>query len=417
MMKKPNKKIYKHWDYKSTYDEAQKYKSRGDFKKGNPSAYTSARKHKWLDDYYWFIQKHKQKGYWNYESCYNEAKKHNSLSEFHKCSPCAYRKALKSGWLNEYDWFVRPTVYNKLWTYDTTYEEAKKYNSRNEFANGSYGAYQVACVNKWLDDYFWFIESKTGKKWVYKTCYNEAKKYNTRTEFQKYSKGAYVVALKNKWIDEYTWMKDKRFDLFNDKVDSVYVYEFNEFKCAYVGRTLVNRQQQREWEHIFKIDKDAVAKFAKEHNISVPKPIYLEENLTLREGTKQEGYWLNKYIEDGWTMLNSAKTGSIGALGKGKWNFETCYIEAKKYNTRTEFERNNGSAYNVARKNNWIDYYYWMPPQIKPNGYWNYETCRLASNKCVNRSEFRKLFPRAEKVSRKNNWIDHFFPKTKKEDY
>lgn len=40
---------------------------------------------------------------------------------------------------------------------------------------------------------------------------------------------------------------------------------------------------------------------------------------------------------------------------KTKWNYETCYEEAKKYSTRYEFQKGCGSAYEVARKNGWMD--------------------------------------------------------------
>lgn len=102
MMMKPNKKILKHWDYKSTYNEAQKYKSRGEFKKGSPCAYTSARKHKWLDDYDWFIQKHKQKGYWNYETCRLASKNCVNRSEFHKLFPSAEKVSRKNNWIDDF---------------------------------------------------------------------------------------------------------------------------------------------------------------------------------------------------------------------------------------------------------------------------------------------------------------------------
>ena len=39
----------------------------------------------------------------------------------------------------------------------------------------------------------------------------------------------------------------------------------------------------------------------------------------------------------------------------GYWTYETCYEEAKKYSTRTEFCKGCGSAYEVARKNGWMD--------------------------------------------------------------
>ena len=39
----------------------------------------------------------------------------------------------------------------------------------------------------------------------------------------------------------------------------------------------------------------------------------------------------------------------------GYWDCEKCMKESKKYNTRGEFCKGNGSAYNVARKNGWVD--------------------------------------------------------------
>ena len=244
--------------------------------------------------------------------------------------------------------------------------------------------------------------------WNYETCMEESKKYNTRSEFKKGSSGAYYVARKNGWLDKYTWLKDERFDLYKDNIDSVYVYEFKEFNCAYVGRTLIRLQKDRDKAHIFHTDNDAVAKFAKEHNISVPEPIYLEENLTLEDGAKQEEYWFNKYKEDGWTMLNSAKTGSIGALGKGKWNKKTCMEESKKYNTRSEFSNGCSRAYNVARENGWLDEYTWFKRLVKPNGYWDCEKCMEESKKYKSRSEFQKGSKGAYEVALKNGWLDEY---------
>jgi hypothetical protein len=62
-------------------------------------------------------------------------------------------------------------------------------------------AYNIARKNGWLDSYTWFSISKTTKKWTYETCYNEAKKYTTRNEFKKGCESAYTVARKNGWLD------------------------------------------------------------------------------------------------------------------------------------------------------------------------------------------------------------------------
>ena len=45
----------KKWNHETCYEEAKKYKSRGQFQDGSNQAYTVARKNGWLDEYDWFI--------------------------------------------------------------------------------------------------------------------------------------------------------------------------------------------------------------------------------------------------------------------------------------------------------------------------------------------------------------------------
>ena len=245
-----------YWNYETCYQEAKKYNSRNEFKKGCESAYNVARKNNWLDNYTWFIKKKKTNGYWyNYENNYNEAKKYNSRIEFIKGCESAYNVALKNNWLDSYTWFTEQQKPSGYWNYETCYQEAQKYNSRSEFAKGCDSAYKVARKNGWLDNYTWFSVSKTAKKWNYETCYQEAQKYNSRNEFAKGCSGAYNIALKNNWLDNYNWLIRP-----------------------------------------------------KQHNI--------------------------------------------------KWVEQTCYNEAQKYTSRSEFQKGCGSAYEVARKNGWLDIFF-----------------------------------------------------------
>ena len=59
-----------------------------------------------MDDYTWFkYNKQKPKGFWNYENCYNEARKYKSRTEF--CRKCVrgYQMSLTNGWIKDYTWF------------------------------------------------------------------------------------------------------------------------------------------------------------------------------------------------------------------------------------------------------------------------------------------------------------------------
>ena len=171
----------------------------------------------------------------------------------------------------------------KKWNKETCYQEAKKYKTRNEFQKGSASAYHVARRNKWLDDYTWFERlCKPNGYWNYETCYEEARKYNTKTEFRNGCGGAYNVAKKHKWLNKYEWMVDGKAKLFKDKIDSVYVYLFED-NTVYVGRTLMKRQNERHNQHT----KDKVGNYAKIHNIQIPQMQIIEDNLTLLD-------WLRK---------------------------------------------------------------------------------------------------------------------------
>ena len=95
-----------------------------------------------------------------------------------------------------------------------------------------------------------------------------------------------------------------------------------------------------------------------------------------------------------------------------KWNYEKIKEEALKYGTRAEFEKLSKGAYLSAMRNNWLnDVCCHMIEQHKPNGYWNYDRCQEIALKYNKRSLFQKEASRAYTVSRKNNWLDEFFPK------
>ena len=67
----------------------------------------------------------------------------------------------------------------------TATTKQKKYSTRKEFQQKCGRAYYFARINKWLDDYTWFIHPEvSNKKWNKETCYNEAKKYSKWVDFQ-----------------------------------------------------------------------------------------------------------------------------------------------------------------------------------------------------------------------------------------
>ena len=397
-----SKKIY---DYNKCYEIARQCSSPTEMKNLNGTAYNVALKHKWIADYNWFVRK--QHNPYTYDEVFEIAKNYTCSSEFQKGNGSAYGKARAKGWIKDYTWFT--IKHHSPYTYEQCYDVAKSFKSRIELAKGNVGVYQSALKHGWLDDYTWFESPQNPYNyWTKDRVAEESKQYKSRGEFAQLNGTAYHKARVNGWLDEFTWLKDERIDFSNDKIDCVYAYEFEEYNSVYVGRTLVKRLKDRHYEHLF-TESDAVYLFAKAKNISTPDIKVLESGLTVSEGVEKEGFYLERYKNDGWNILNRVKTGSIGKIGSMKWSKETCLEEASKYKTRGDFAVMSSGAYEVARQNGWLNYYTWFEEKQKPVGYWDsYENCYNAAIECKNKTEFAHRFNRAYVISKKNEWIKDY---------
>jgi len=395
----------KKYDYEACLEIARQCTCVSEMAKLNGSAFNVALKNKWLDDYKWFVRK-RHKPY-TYDEVFEIAKNYTCSSDFQKGNGSAYGIARKNGWIKDYTWFI--VKQHSPYTYEECYEVAKKYKTRQELAKGNVGVYQAARNHGWIDDYIWFESKQRARNyWTKERVAVESKKYKTRGEFHDYCGTAYGKARVNGWLDEFTWLEDDRIDFVEGNIDCVYAYEFNDYNSVYVGRTLTRRVRERNYEHIF-TENDTVAMFIKKHRIPLPTMKVLEENITLKEGIKKEGYYLKRYQDNGWIILNRAKTGSIGKLAKDKWTKQACYKEALKYQTRGEFAECNSSAYDKARRNGWLADYTWFEEQYKPAGYWDdFDNCYKAASKCRTKTEFQKKHNRAYVVARQNDWMKHY---------
>lgn len=446
------------WTYKTCYDEAKKYKTRSEFAKKAGAAYRTARKNGWFDEYTWFIDIVKPTGYWTYETCFEEARKYKTRWHFSKGCQTAYQRAKKEKWIDDYTWFVSDSTPAGYWTYEKCYVEAKKYRTRTELNKKAGYIYKLALQRGWLDDYTW-LEKKF--EWTYDTCLEIARQYKTKREFELGNKRAYGAAIRHGWIKNFSWMVKARVNVMSDNVDNVYMYYFDKYNAVYVGRTINVKKRDRQ--HLFDIDKDAVAKFALEHNCAVPPIIILEDCLTLEQGQDRENYWVNYYREHGYNVLNKAPTGigvsslgniagikwskkkcyeeaklyscrkafqcgSVGAytlaLKRGwledytwfkrpqnwnqKWDRESCYEEALKYNRISKFEDNSPGAYRAAKKNGWLVDYTWIEYTVKPAGYWSYETCYEEAKRYKSRGELKKHARTAYRYALTNGWLDDY---------
>lgn len=193
------------WNKESCYQEAKKYKTRTEFSRGSQTAYKYALLNDWIKDYTWFeviINK------WTYDACYKEALKYKTKSNFKNESGGAYARAFREKWIKDYHWFKKKAG-NHKWTYEKCYNEALKYKNRRDFLKGCSGACVAAKKNKWMKDYHWFIPLVN--KWTHDKVYEEAKKYSRMNDFRKKSNGAFEYAQRHNLLKQYVWIKDNKY--------------------------------------------------------------------------------------------------------------------------------------------------------------------------------------------------------------
>lgn len=400
-----SKKIY---NYDKCFEIAKNHTCSSDFEKENGTAYNVARKNGWIKDYTWFVRRRRKP--YTYDEVYEIAKAYTCSSEFQKGNGSAYLRARENGWIKDYTWFERKQRENGYWNdREKCLNAARECETRTEFIKRYPAAYRWSSQNGWYKDYTWFKKQLNPMGyWTKERVTEESRKYKTRGEFHDMCGTAYSKARINKWLDDFTWLHDERIDFSKDPVDCVYAYEFKQQNSVYVGRTLTKRLNERDYEHIF-TPTDSVYRYAMANSIPVPEIKILESGLTVSDGAKKEGLYLEEYRKNGWNILNRAKTGSIGKIGSNKWNKDTCLEEAKKYKTRGTFAKGSGGAYDVARRNGWLDDYTWFEEQQKPAGYWDdFDNCYKAAAKCRTKTEFTKKHNRAYVVAKKNDWLKHY---------
>lgn len=219
----------------------------------------------------------------------------------------------------------------------------------------------------------------------------EAAKYTTRKEFCNKNGSAYSSARKNGWLDIVCAHMIK---VGNLKRRAIYAYEFSD-NHVYVGLTY--NTHKRNLQHTQESIKSSVNKHI---SITGETPIMkvLTDYIDADEASILEGRILDKYLSEGWLILNQSKTGALGRISL-KWTNEAIRKEALKYSSRNKFCKNTYRAYFRALKVGILDEVCsHMTPAL-----WDIKTVTEAALKCNNKADFRNNYPGAATYARKAN--------------
>ena len=281
---------------------------------------------------------------WTKELANIESIKYNTRTEFQKKSSNAYNAALRNGWLDNICGHMI-LLRNDNWSFDDMKEIANKYSLFSDFRKNENAVYLYAQRRGYLDELISHMD-RTNIRWDKNKLHQESLKYESRTDFEQNNPNAYNSALRWKIMDEITTHMEP---LGHKYKRMIYVYEFPDNFC-YVGLTF--NKKRRHYSHMLSKSSAVYQHIEKTGLTPVFKPLteYIDKVLA----QKKENEFLEKYVKEGWFILNKTKTGNLGS-NQRLWTKEKIWEIAKKYDSLIKFRKNEINAWNAAYKSEWYD--------------------------------------------------------------
>lgn len=320
----------------------------------------------------------KRKISWTKAKCKKEALKYEFKHEFFNKSNSVYTASIRNGWYKEISKHLknktRPLLLDL--TIEECKEEALKYNTRKEFAINCYRSYETSRLNGWLNDvcsHMLELVKPRGYWDVFENCKNEALKYKTRNEFSVNCNRAYKMCLKFGWLD----------DVSSHMIDAM--------KIAVEKRRIWTKEKCK------------------------------NEALKYRIKSRMNPSALGSIHKNGWEdeLCSHMEKPHENYKKMFHWTKEKTHEEALKYNLLYDFKKANGSAYNAAYKNKWLDVVcsHMNKPygKFKKKNYWSKEKCHKEALKYNKRSLLYYSNSTVYQKARLKGWLDdicsHMTPK------
>ncbi len=379
------------WKLKSSViKEAEKYNSINEFRKNAKGAYEACKKNKWDSDV--FKDMEKKTGFWNdYEKCKEEALKYKSRQAFMRNSSGAYQASIRNGWLE--DVCVHIPSQHKNWTKDEIMDVASKYSSRGEFSKNNKGAYLFALRRGWLDEVCKEMLPVLNI-WTKEKCFELIKNCKSKTEFSKKNGSAAQYAKRNGFYEELVSGFDVKGDLYNRMI---YAYEFSD-NHVYIGLTY--KESKRKNEHL---ERGPVSNHSKKVNL---KPNYkaLTNYIDVKQAQIKEENFIEEYKKNGWILLNKSKAGALGG-NKRIWTKEECKKVIKKFSSLKDLMNSEkyNTVYQAVRKNKWQQELF---AGLKHKTYWTQSQCIIEARKYNSRIQFMRKSGGAYNYAKKNGFLD-----------
>ena len=286
------------------------------------------------------------------------------------------------------------------WTKERCIKEGLKYKTKKEFRNCCNVGYHTSCKNDWLNEVCSHMIQNN--KWTFDKCVEEALKYNSKVDFENNCPSAINASRKNGWLDEIcSHMKV----IGNKYKRCIYSFEFSD-NSVYVGLTY--NIDKRIEQHLTSTKSSVYKHINNGLTYEIKK---LSEYINIEDSIKMESYFVEKYRDNGWIILNKIKTGSLGG-DTLIWTIEKCVEIVKKYKSRKDFKKDNKKLYNLVCSKGWLDIVCEnMISSQKPKNYWTKEKCFEITKRYKNKNELRKNEQVVYEKMLKKNWLYEIYSK------
>ena len=332
----------------------------------------------------------KPAGYWNnLENCKHEALKYSTKSDWQKNSPISYRWASKNKWIEECASNMNSERKpNHYWTLELCKEEANKFKTKVEWRLTSRASFSKANKEGWLAICCEHMEK--GKKWFGPSSIME-----------------FLVSQNITFLEEHRFKGspevDKRpFDFYLPDFDLVIEFHGEQHLIGW-GRRAEDAKGIQQRDHIKKtwaIKNGLEYLEIKQWEVSSKEDIHeqlLNKLMYIAKNTNKAISFVKRDLTD----IELQKVTS-----KLKWTLEACMNEAKKYNTRKEWQTLSAGSYNAAHKKKWLDKCcIHMTRQLAPKGYWTLERCIEDAKQYKKLEDWSNAKPSGYSVARSKNWV------------
>jgi predicted GIY-YIG superfamily endonuclease len=387
------------WTDEILKDLTSKYDKLSSFTKENPQAYEALRRRgrEKFDELTSHMDRLRPD--FTEDELRNIALKYNNSSEFTKNDASAQQSARSRG-KEFYDDITKHFV--KLqrdpYTFDEVMNIASKYDTVAEFQKKESSVYQVARNHGWIEEVIKHMSYKRNLNWTLEEIREIAKQYPTKKEFRDGNLKAYNWALTNLTPEEYDEITLHMEPLGNIANRMIYAFEFPD-NSVYVGLTFNSKKR---FEQHMKSIKSAVNKYMVETGLT---PVFkkVTEYLSKEEAVKMEGQIEKQYKNNGWRVLNVAKTGALGSSIL-KWTFDEVQKEALKYDRLIDFQKKSSGAYGSALRNGWVDDI--TKHMVKKKNKYTYGEVKNVALLYHTLKDFREKNNGAYQAAKLNGWFD-----------